>query len=254
MATHSSILAWTIPWTVEPGGLQSIGSQSQTWLKQLSTQHTHTHTCSSHKWKHTLLVLLCLDDFIQHYVFKIDPWDLIFPFYRYDYPPPPLYRGCGSGNQMRAPKMQSWNDVSFQLASFYNSQEKSALIHVPRPMRQLKTNFLCVVFPLRIFLLFFSFPTPPPSGIPLNISSPPSPSFFFFFFSPQSSLTPILLGPRGPCLEMLLLGFHLNALSLAWVSVYTSHPSAHPGAVMSLFPSKAISARRPADSVLMLFH
>ena len=27
MATHSSILAWEIPWVVEPGGLQSIGSQ-----------------------------------------------------------------------------------------------------------------------------------------------------------------------------------------------------------------------------------
>ena len=27
MATHSSILAWRIPWTGEPGGLQSIGSQ-----------------------------------------------------------------------------------------------------------------------------------------------------------------------------------------------------------------------------------
>ena len=27
MATHSSILAWRIPWTEEPGGLQSKGSQ-----------------------------------------------------------------------------------------------------------------------------------------------------------------------------------------------------------------------------------
>ena len=27
MATHSSILAWRIPWTEEPGGLQSTGSQ-----------------------------------------------------------------------------------------------------------------------------------------------------------------------------------------------------------------------------------
>ena len=27
MATHSSILAWEIPWTVEPGGLQSMGLQ-----------------------------------------------------------------------------------------------------------------------------------------------------------------------------------------------------------------------------------
>ena len=27
MATHSGILAWGIPWTEEPGGLQSMGSQ-----------------------------------------------------------------------------------------------------------------------------------------------------------------------------------------------------------------------------------
>ena len=27
MATHSSILAWRIPWTEDPGGLQSMGSQ-----------------------------------------------------------------------------------------------------------------------------------------------------------------------------------------------------------------------------------
>ena len=27
MATHTSILAWRIPWTVEFGGLQSMGSQ-----------------------------------------------------------------------------------------------------------------------------------------------------------------------------------------------------------------------------------
>ena len=27
MATHSGILAWRIPWTEEPGGLQSVGSQ-----------------------------------------------------------------------------------------------------------------------------------------------------------------------------------------------------------------------------------
>ena len=27
MATHSSVLAWKIPWTEKPGGLQSMGSQ-----------------------------------------------------------------------------------------------------------------------------------------------------------------------------------------------------------------------------------
>ena len=36
METHSSILAWRIPWTEEPGRLPSIGSQSQTRLKRLS--------------------------------------------------------------------------------------------------------------------------------------------------------------------------------------------------------------------------
>ena len=34
-ATHSSILAWEIPWTEEPGGLQSIRSQkSETGLSE----------------------------------------------------------------------------------------------------------------------------------------------------------------------------------------------------------------------------
>ena len=32
MATHSSILAWRIPWTEEPGGLRSMGLQSWKWL------------------------------------------------------------------------------------------------------------------------------------------------------------------------------------------------------------------------------
>ena len=43
MAIHSSILAWRIPWTEEPGGLQSTGSWSQTWLKWPST-HARTYT------------------------------------------------------------------------------------------------------------------------------------------------------------------------------------------------------------------
>ena len=37
MATHFNILAWKIPWTEEPGGLQSKGSQRDT-LKQLALQ------------------------------------------------------------------------------------------------------------------------------------------------------------------------------------------------------------------------
>ena len=37
MATHSGILAWRIPWIEEPGQLQSMGLQSWTQLKRLST-------------------------------------------------------------------------------------------------------------------------------------------------------------------------------------------------------------------------
>ena len=41
MATHSSILAWRIPWAEKPGGLQSMGPlKSRTCL----STHTHTHT------------------------------------------------------------------------------------------------------------------------------------------------------------------------------------------------------------------
>ena len=37
MATHSSVLAWRIPGTEEPDGLLSMGSQSRTRLKRLSS-------------------------------------------------------------------------------------------------------------------------------------------------------------------------------------------------------------------------
>ena len=40
MATHSSIFAWEIPRTVEPGGLQSI--ESQRVRHNRATEHTHT--------------------------------------------------------------------------------------------------------------------------------------------------------------------------------------------------------------------
>ena len=40
MATHSSVLAWRIPWTEEPGGLQSMESQS---LRHDWVTNTHTH-------------------------------------------------------------------------------------------------------------------------------------------------------------------------------------------------------------------
>ena len=41
MATHSSVLAWEIPWTEEPGGLWSMGSQS--WTRLLTRQQQQRH-------------------------------------------------------------------------------------------------------------------------------------------------------------------------------------------------------------------
>ena len=45
MATHSSILAWKISWTEEPGGLQSMGSQSRARLSDFP------FTCHFHAWE-----------------------------------------------------------------------------------------------------------------------------------------------------------------------------------------------------------
>ena len=69
MATHSSILAWRIPWTEEPGGLQSMGSQRvrTIWATNIHThilrfsevkQFTWDHTADKVKWKCLSRVLL----------------------------------------------------------------------------------------------------------------------------------------------------------------------------------------------------
>ena len=46
MATHSNILAWEIPWTEEPGGLQSMGSQR---IRHDFTKNDLTVLTESHK-------------------------------------------------------------------------------------------------------------------------------------------------------------------------------------------------------------
>ena len=56
MATHSSILAWRIPWTEEPGGLQSIGSQKvgHDWSDLACTHQLYLNISEySETWKMT---------------------------------------------------------------------------------------------------------------------------------------------------------------------------------------------------------
>ena len=47
MATHSSILGWRIPWTEEPGGLQSMGLQR--------VRHKNTMGCKKYRAKRKLM-------------------------------------------------------------------------------------------------------------------------------------------------------------------------------------------------------
>ena len=70
MATHSSILTWKMPWTEEPGGLQSMGLQELGMTQQLN-HHQRTKIlfaawCSQKKEKETLslqkLYIVILDN------------------------------------------------------------------------------------------------------------------------------------------------------------------------------------------------
>ena len=50
MATHSSVLAWRIPCTVEPGGLQSMGSQGSDMTELLNPHHHYIITGGVKLW------------------------------------------------------------------------------------------------------------------------------------------------------------------------------------------------------------
>ena len=64
LATHSSILAWRIPWTEEPGGLQSMGRKESDVTEQLThTSYWQHHgkasscqcrRCRFHAWVETI--------------------------------------------------------------------------------------------------------------------------------------------------------------------------------------------------------
>ena len=65
MPTHSSILAWRIPWTKEPGRLQSIALQSWTQQNSLAQAHTSTRTLTTdgqqrlERWNDNILRKCC---------------------------------------------------------------------------------------------------------------------------------------------------------------------------------------------------
>ena len=76
MATHSSILAWKIPWKEKPGRLQSIGSQSQTRLSDFTLSipsravaHIPHYTTTS-----TLPSMTVCVQFLSHVRLFVTPW------------------------------------------------------------------------------------------------------------------------------------------------------------------------------------
>ena len=78
METHSSILAWRIPMTEEPGGLQSMGSQ-RVWHDWASMHEAQVPGCErierKNIWWHVVLNML-----IQQIIFKYSQFKLFFSF------------------------------------------------------------------------------------------------------------------------------------------------------------------------------
>ena len=67
MTTHSSILTWRIPWTEEPGGIQSMESQRIGHDRATKRTHAQTHT-HTYTHTHTHTQLIC-------YLFQFNfPW------------------------------------------------------------------------------------------------------------------------------------------------------------------------------------
>ena len=75
LATHSSVPAWRIPWTEEPGGLQSCLKGRKESDTTEATEHAHTHACNVEEngnftpyWFYFLLHFM---PYIDHYTEKV---------------------------------------------------------------------------------------------------------------------------------------------------------------------------------------
>ena len=87
MAAHSSVLAWRIPWTEEPGGLQSVGSQeSRTRLKRLSTRAEGQSLVDGCSWRLCSRILSawsntasCEIQLRRGYPFNSSRWEYTWP-------------------------------------------------------------------------------------------------------------------------------------------------------------------------------
>ena len=95
MATHSSILAWKIPWTEEPGGLQSMGSQrvGHNWVSTVNNIACNTVTHQNIKKKKYILSIRKIYAFpiltvVEHWGIaeSILTWRFRFTFFPWNLP------------------------------------------------------------------------------------------------------------------------------------------------------------------------
>ena len=99
---HSSILAWRIPQTEEPCRLRSIGSQSWTRLRRLSTYthtYTHIHICVC------ICILLLFSHKVVSYSFAT-PWTV----------------ACQSPLLMGFPRHEDWSELAFPPPGIFSTQ------------------------------------------------------------------------------------------------------------------------------------
>ena len=77
MATHSSILAWKIPWTEEPSRLQSTGSQrvGHDWATSLSLSHNATYRFTTFLIQISMKIFTNMEQTILKFVWNHKrPW------------------------------------------------------------------------------------------------------------------------------------------------------------------------------------
>ena len=101
MATHSSILAWRIPWTVEPDGLQSMG------LQRVVHDWTHTDTCTILRENSAGLQMGC-NISVTSWIFVSRVWCVLF-----------CPSGEGNGNPLQYSCLENPRDGGAWWAAIY---------------------------------------------------------------------------------------------------------------------------------------
>ena len=132
MATHPSILAWRIPWTEEPGGLQSMGSQR---VRHDLTTKQQGPQRETNDWKGAVC-----------------PWGVRDIFF---FPPyPPQTKGLKKQTKKPNPHGEEWRG-SYCLGGSWNLLQ--SMNCSPKERRWLAGRALFSVFPTSVYIFGFKF-------------------------------------------------------------------------------------------------